>query len=98
MLTADRRRRQPSVTTAQVPRQAHLEWWGEDDGARRSLVATRDGNQPATGPALYVRRVDHGEAAPSKPQRQGGVEELEGGVGRALVVRIVGNHGAHRVG
>src|SRR2546425_926355 len=62
----------------------------EDEGARRSAVATGAPDELGTSHPFDVGRVDHGQGA----RRESGIEPLvkpvEGGIGRLLVALVAG--------
>ena len=98
VLATDGRGGRTRFGPSQVSPEGDLERQVEDDGDRRTTVSSRHAEQLGTRPRLDVGRVDHGEAATSQAHGEDAMEQVERVVGGGLRVRIVGDHGAQRIG
>ena len=70
----------------------------EHDRDGQHIVRARDREQTGTGVLLHVGGVDHGQPSGRQPQPGHMVQRVERGRRRRLVVLVVGDHAAERVG
>ena len=70
----------------------------EHDGDGEHVVRTGHAHERGAGVLLHVGGIDHGQPAGGQPQPGHVVEGVERGRRRRLVVLVIGDHAAERIG